>query len=307
MNVAAETNDQATEAVETSAGEVATEGNNAEQIAFSEFLESFPPSRQVAVSNILSKVGYRQREPVRVISTPAIRLFCEDDHCNGIRLFRTDRNRYSPPENNIYTHVVYKCSNCMKAEKIFFLELKFDVAKSNHGYAYKFGELPPFGPRTPSRLIKLIGPDREDFLKGRNCESQGLGIGAFAYYRRIVENQKTRILEEVIRVAEKVSADEDTISTLGDARNETRFSEAVNLVKDAIPQALLISGENPLTLLYAALSEGLHCQDDTTCLEAARDIRLVLAELAERLGLALKDERELNEAVARLAKRRASK
>ena len=42
--------------------------------------------------------------------------------------------------------------------------------------------------------MKLVGPDRDDFLKGRRCENQGLGVGAFIYYRRVVENQKNRIL-----------------------------------------------------------------------------------------------------------------
>jgi hypothetical protein len=71
-------------------------------------------------------------------------------------------------------------------------------------------------------------------------------------------------------------------------------------VKDAIPQRLLIEGQNPLTLLHSALSKGLHTNSDETCLELATDIRVVLAELAELLGHALKDERELKEAVSRL-------
>ena len=70
-----------------------------------------------------------------------------------------------------------------------------------------------------------------------------------------------------------------------------------------MPQSLLIGGHyNPLTLLHKALSVGLHEQTDAYCLELAHDIRLVLGELAERLSSALKDEAELNEAVARLGK-----
>ena len=77
-------------------------------------------------------------------------------------------------------------------------------------------------------------------------------------------------------------------------------------VKNAIPQRLLINGQNPLTLSHAALSKGLHTHSDETCLELATDIRLILAELAELLGHALKDERELKEAVARLSRLPAS-
>ena len=37
-------------------------------------------------------------------------------------------------------------------------------------------------------------------MKGRRCGNLGLGIGAFVYYRRVVENQKSRILDEIIKV-----------------------------------------------------------------------------------------------------------
>jgi hypothetical protein len=165
---------------------------------------------------------------------------------------------------------------------------------------YKFGENPPYGPPTPSRLISLIGPDRELFLKGRRSENQGLGIGAFGYYRRVVENQKNRIIEEIIKVAESLLMSPDTIAELRNAQKENQFSKAVQSIKAAIPQRLLITGENPLLLLHTALSRGLHGQTDEKCLELAQDIRLILVELSELLGQALKDERELKEAVSRL-------
>jgi hypothetical protein len=71
----------------------------------------------------------------------------------------------------------------------------------------------------------------------------------------------------------------------------------------AIPQTLLINGQNPLTLLHSALSEGLHAKSDEDCLELATSIRLVLMELAERIATALKDEAELRNAVNRLLKK----
>jgi len=89
---------------------------------------------------------------------------------------------------------------------------------------------------------------------------------------------------------------------LENAKEEHQFSKAVEAVKEAIPQRLLIAGQNPLTLLHSALSMGLHNQSDEKCLELAKDIRLILAEMSELLGQALKDERELKEAVSRLAR-----
>jgi hypothetical protein len=68
-----------------------------------------------------------------------------------------------------------------------------------------------------------------------------------------------------------------------------------------VPETLKIRGHNPLTLLYRALSAGLHDQNDKECLQLAASVRVVLYELADRVGQALKDERELQEALARLA------
>jgi hypothetical protein len=182
------------------------------------------------------------------------------------------------------------------------LAIHVDHDKAEY-FAYKFGEFPHYGPPTPARLISLVGGNRELFLSGRRCENLGLGIGAFVYYRRVVESQKDRILKEIIRACETIGAQPAKIEMLKRALSETQFSNAMELVKDALPESLLIKGHNPLTMLHTALSIGLHNQTDAQCLQRAHDIRVVLVELAERLGEALKDEAELVASVGRLLKR----
>ena len=270
-------------------------------IPFSEFLESTPPSSLTNINAIAegyyASGGYLKFKLLK----PEIQLHCPDPACNGTRFFRctTDHTIDVPDESFKFTYLNYVCSNCRKTEKVFSLAIKHHEDDPT-GQCYKFGELPVYGPPTPSRLISLIGPDREMFLKGRRCENQGLGIGAFVYYRRVVENQKNRILDEVIKVSEKLGVDASIIHTLEQAKEETQFSKALSDVKDAIPQALLINGHNPLTLLHSALSDGLHDQSDEHCLEIASSIRVVLGELSERLAQALKDEAELNNALSKL-------
>lgn len=131
-----------------------------------------------------------------------------------------------------------------------------------------------------------------------------MGIGAFAYYRRVVENQKSRIFDEIIRVTKKLSPSDPVIVALEKAKNETQFTKAVDSIKHALPAALLINGHNPLKLLHSALSEGIHDHSEEKCLELASDVRAILAEFAEKLGQALKDERELTKAVGRLTRDR---
>jgi len=199
------------------------------------------------------------------------------------------------------TFLDYRCRNCRKNFKTFVVEVKCS-GKGGNGEAMKLGERPPFGPNVPSRVITLIGGDRELFLAGRRAENQGMGIGAFAYYRRVVENQKGRIIDEIIKVAKRIKASEKMIQILESARDETQFAAAIESIKSTIPQVLLINGHNPLTLLHKALSKGLHAQSDKECLQLATSIRAILTELAERLGQALKEQAELDDAVKNLLK-----
>ncbi|MFN8523208.1 MAG: hypothetical protein U0821_08905 [Chloroflexota bacterium] len=276
-------------------------------LAFSEFLESVPPGAVIPISDLtkaryymgsLKPTGYQ-------IATPELQLHCSDAACNGIRFFRPSTGSYPdiPDKFFHFFYLTYICSNCQRVMKHFSLAAQRNI-DAESGSCMKFGELPPYGPPTPPRLFALIGPDRELFLRGRRCENQALGIGAFVYYRRVVEGQKNRILNEIIKVARKIGAAPEQIKTLEDAITETQFSKALESVKDALPQSLLVNGHNPLTLLHSALSHGLHLLSDQDCLTLARSIRIVLAELSERLADALKDEAELNKAVARLLERK---
>jgi len=271
-----------------------------EPIGFADFLEGVPPSQQRSIADL----GVPSNSTSSEIYTPQLILHCTSEMCNGPRTHRrSGDSSYIQAGKAKNVFLTYICSNCRTKYKLYSLNVTLaDDDKS--GVAYKFGEQPPFGPITPTRLLTLLGDQRDLFLKGRRCENQGLGIGAFSYYRRVVEHQKGRILDEVIKVSEKIGVPRDILDLLAQARNETQFSKSISLVKDAIPQALLISGHNPLTLLHNALSSGLHEDTDEGCLALAQAVRVVLVDLSERLSQALKDEAELNAAVSRLMKAR---
>ena len=267
---------------------------------FSEFLQSTPPNQDAYISDLVGPYSSVEMK----INAPQLRLHCSDKSCNGERFFRClelpiDRKSLTQGTIN-YLYVRYQCDNCKNTRKVYSLAVMFDRNTQPLGICRKLGEFPPYGPPIPSRLIKLIGPDRDIFLQGHRCENQGLGIGAFAYYRRVVENQKNRILEEIIKVSKKIGAPQDKIDTLHKAIEETQFSTALNMAKDAIPESLLIDGHSPMRLLHRALSQGVHELSDEECLELASTIRLVLGELSERLSVLLKDKAALTKAISTL-------
>ena len=275
-------------------------------MSLAEFFETVAPGRSVTVSGIPINVPYNPLSPAPAVQRlPQLKLHCDSEECDGERFFLSD-SRFFWERNPSYCRhfVTYSCNNCGSRIKTYAIEVAQTETEGVAG-VFKYGEDPPFGPPLPSKLISLIGPEKDYFLKGRRAENQGLGIGAFAYYRRVIEGQKNRIIDQIIKAAQRLSATEAVLNELHEARTETRFRDALQKVKHALPPGIMINGNNPLTLLHTALSEGLHVQTDDECLALATHIRIVMVALAKQLSSALEDDAELDSAVTQLVKRRA--
>jgi hypothetical protein len=272
-------------------------------IPFADFLENTPPGSLKNITDLL----VHERLPHGgnfhwMIKAPRLHLHCTSEECRGLRYFRYVKgDRHLDRDGEAKSYFEYVCSNCRKNRKLYSL-LSHGQDGVEEGTCFKFGEFPAFGPPTPPRLLKMLDHDRDLFMKGRRCESQSLGIGAFVYYRRVVENQRASIIAEIIRVAKLINAPQETIELLKVAEAETQFSNSIKMVKDAIPESLKIRGHNPLTILHDSLSSGLHAKSDAECLQVAQAIRVILNELAERLTIALQDEAEISKALGQLLK-----
>ena len=265
--------------------------------SLAEFFESSPPNVRIEISDLFSTGN-----PVS-IREPDIQLHCSSDLCNGTRSFRNKSSTSYVSDGWNFKFIQYVCRNCESVGKTYALAVWLPKERNGSGIGLKLGEVPQFGPHVPSRVITLVGPDREIFLRGRRAESLGLGIGAFAYYRRVVENQKGRIIREIGKAAKRLGATPATMLLFEKAQAETQFTNAIDAIKAAIPERLRIKGHNPLTLLHTPLSEGIHQLTDERCLELATSIRVVLTELADRISLIMQDQKELDDAVSQLLNR----
>lgn len=246
------------------------------------------------------------------VSKPPIKIFCPSEDCvteNWFDCYGVTKEYLD--KGHTTTLLTYRCRHCKRTIKYYAVKLSLNAMSSpatDLTCAVKFGEWPPYGQNPPRRLRKLLGEEDFDFLsKGLRTESQGLGIAAFAYYRRVVENQKNALFDAIINIAQATGSPEVMVKELMSAKTEKQFDKAVNSIKSGIPDALLINHNNPLTLLHSALSVGLHEESDDECLRRARVIRLVLYTLAERLNCILADHSELQTAITELAKAKAAK
>jgi hypothetical protein len=177
-----------------------------------DFLESSPPGTEMKIKvwteKYQSGMSARTRMPL-----PDINLHCDSSTCSGDRFFQSQDQYLYPNEEQQSLHFLnYYCRNCRRNSKIYSIIFKLEGGIS--ATVYKIGEVPFFGQPTPTRLLTLLGAEKDYFLKGRRAENQGLGIGAFAYYRRAVENQKNQIFDEIIKVAELTKTSTDVIESL---------------------------------------------------------------------------------------------
>jgi hypothetical protein len=269
-------------------------------LTWREFLESYPLNSYQLVADYYEKNRSSNYRPF-IRLAPILRLYCAT--CEGVRNFdgEWEQEREFANTNPVNAFLEYTCKDCGEGSKTFCV-ISEATKSEGVGYAIKIGEFPEFHVEIPNSLKTLLGNDYELFLKGLTCEKQGLGVGAFTYYRRVVESQKSQLISEILRVAEKLGAPQGVRDTLAQAAKEKQFSRAIDAIKDAIPQALLVDSHNPLKLLHDALSIGVHAETDESCLRAAHGVRMVLADFSERLKLALEDQSELRSAVADMFK-----
>ena len=231
-----------------------------------------------------------------------VRLFCSSEECNRHTNFSYAPGKDYDVKDNFQALITLQCRNCQETIACFALNISCKKGELS-GAVVKFGETPSINEPLPKKVLSLVGSEREYFFNGLKSERLGLGIAAFAYYRRVIEHKKTKIIEEIIKAAKEIDADQQIIEELEQAKAEKQFSNVIKYINTAIPERLSIQGHNPLKLLYSALSEGLHNENDEECLQLAKSIRIVLIEFSNNISSILDSKHELTNAINILTKK----
>ena len=256
------------------------------------FLETTPPNTSLKIPGLAEQ---NRRNNLWSFKTPQIKLPCEHD--DGPRRFDPTSGEIELWSPLNYEFITYLCRDCQATSKTFAVLV---IRKGADAEVMKLGEYPPFSAPISSRIQKLLSEaDLELYRKGSRAEAQGLGIGAATYFRRIVEEQWQCLVKEIRKGAARLGV--ENLDLYNAALQETQFSKAVKILKDAIPEKLLVlDGKNPLTLLYQSLSRQLHELTDEECLQQAADVRVILTTLLENIADVMTDRDELHKAVNRL-------
>jgi len=272
------------------------------------FLETFPLGKKFAGQFPTTVEGYQ---------CPAIHLWCEK--CKREQTFNErKRARPGPVAGTALdfgsmsvgrtSFLVYLCAAC-GWPRSFLVEVG-DITET-HSPTYsahakwirKLGQSPPWRMEISKEVEKALGDLAGLYRKGFECEGESFGIGALAYYRRIVEDFVLVLLEQKAKrlEGEELAAFQAMRAALD--QNWTG-SDAIDLAKSELPPEVRPGDANPLTLLYASLSEGLHVQSDEESVERAPEARELLEEFFLQMQRA-KDSQAFASLVAKANRRRS--
>jgi hypothetical protein len=220
--------------------------------------------------NFVRRRIFPQSNPVEIVTLTVpflLEFYCpaEGISLNHICQLRHDLDIYkgSSSRSEVILHyqdasyaIDYACPNCREFRTILIRVAYLERT------VIKLSEFPQVAEPLPSHLIDLAGFDSDTLLKGYEAEQRGFGLGAFAYYRRVVENSWRRFLSEAKTVALVENSDVETIKAIDDAIGQDRFENAIHSVKELIPKSLFINNKNPFLLLYGVTSAYLHDKPD---------------------------------------------
>lgn len=200
--------------------------------------------------------------------------------------------------DNTVILIEYTCTACRNYHKTYLVKCFKNSASGRPPYIEKIGQYPPWDISVDKELQKILADHLEVYKKGLICESQGYGIGAYAYYRRIIEDIIDSLIDSIYSLynqndKEKYKAEYVKI------KSSKIADEKITIAKVILPDSLRPGGINPLSLLYDSLSKGLHAKNDEECLELAGDIRKMLILLVERIA----KEREASKELLEIAKK----
>lgn len=188
----------------------------------------------------------------------------------------------------------YSCLGCQRFEVSFLIVGTDDRV-------IKVGRWPAPEISISHELETALGPEAPYFKRGRLLEENGHGIGAYAYYRRVVENKIGALLEEIASVLPPGPS--EYRDALQRVRGSPVAEEKIKIVKDLLPESLRPAGRNPLGLIYDVLSEGLHYESDERCLDLATSLRVALTTLVSELARHKQVQKDFTKALDRLQNR----
>ncbi|TKJ23996.1 MAG: hypothetical protein CEE43_02190 [Promethearchaeota archaeon Loki_b32] len=214
---------------------------------------------------------------------------------------KTQRPSFPVLEENDIVNLNYICASCEDYYRFFAIKMGKGLKTIE-----KVGQFPAWDISIEKNLKKILKGYSEYYKKGKTCESQSYGIGAFAYYRRIIEDIIGELLELIPDLMNGEELEKYRVA-LEEVRKTNNTTNKIALVKDLLPPILKPEQFNPLKTIHDVLSTGIHGKTDEQCLEDAESIRTSLIFLVDAILSRKKGQQEYTESMKKILEKRRKK
>jgi hypothetical protein len=171
----------------------------------------------------------------------------------------------------------------------------------------KVGQSPAPSVTVPQDLSQALGAHAELYRRALICRNQSFGIGAHAYFRRVVEETMNEMLTLLAAALTEEGADDETIKRVETAKGERIFEKKAEVAADALPDRLKPGGFNPFRSLHSLYSEHVHEKTDQECVAIVDQMRTEMDIIFRTLKTHVADRRGYKDATASFQKKRAPK
>ena len=204
--------------------------------------------------------------------------------CDQVRPFKSLHSRGAHGVQAVATGVIhyeFLCFGCSDSSIMFSVHHLF---QDSSVLLTKYGEYPRKALSRDKSLQKFFRDDKEYYEKAVSCLANSYGIGAFSYFRRIIENNIFKLLELLAQDISISGDSPDLLEKIDQLKTTSPMSEKIELANREVPEYLIPSGVNPLGRIYKVLSEGIHSLSDEECLDRALGIEACIKYLVGELS-----------------------
>ncbi len=173
------------------------------------------------------------------------------------------------------------CLSCKEFEMDLLIamfseeQLHANGPSPNIFYLRKIGQFPPYEKTPPKDILNFLQPeDQEYYKKALMNISTGYGIGAFAYFRRIIQNEILRLIQKIGDIKSEHST--EIKNALQKYNTYHQMSSLIEILTTHLPASFNSAGNNPIKVLYEESSLALHELTDEDCLNKAIHIDKIL-------------------------------
>lgn len=212
----------------------------------------------------------------------SLRMFCGNSQCKAVQmwqLYETDPSFFFGWE--MPTKVRYVCRNCGKQ----LINYWIDWTENDGVFTFiKAGQWPALTIEPSLVVTKALGEDDTSLYKKALINASiSHGLGALAYFRRVIENKVNVLLDLVEEAAKAAQIHEDELKNIAEVKASKHVDVKIEYAAKILPTHLRPGGHNPLERLYGVASAGLHGESDSDCVGLFQEYRAAFEFLVQNL------------------------